>query len=386
MKQWYRSRGRWANTGIVALAALSICGCLSAANQPSEPKDAAPTEVVQASATMASPVPSTATPVPTSPMLVPVAATPRAPTATPTRASAATPLRPAAPMPALSSTPQLTAAPTLVVKGTPTLARSRSDTPTVEAAEELALVTRVIDGDTIEVELGGQRCLLRYIGIDSPEPAGAEGDTKRLANEATEANRQLVEGKVVRVEKDVSNTDRYGRLLRYVYLADGTFVNAQLLRLGYAIVSTYPPDVKYQDAFLKIQGEARESGLGLWSALPTPVTLPQGAVIAIVKVNNSGKVEFVDIANRGNVAVDMSGWHLYGSRDYTDGRDDYYFPKGFVLEAGQSVRLHSGDKGTDMLGNDVHWTTHTVWNNEGETVLLKDSSGSLVAEYSYGKP
>jgi len=119
-------------------------------------------------------------------------------------------------------------------------------------------VIRVIDGDTIEIE-GGAR--VRYIGIDTPE---TYGEAECYGWEATAKNRELVEGKRVRLVKDVSEADRYGRLLRYVYV-DGVFVNAELVRLGYALAVTYPPDVKYADLFLSLQGEAKEAGRGLWS-------------------------------------------------------------------------------------------------------------------------
>lgn len=118
-------------------------------------------------------------------------------------------------------------------------------------------VTRVIDGDTIVIE-GGRR--VRYIGINTPE---THGKAQPFGQEATEANRALVEGKMVRLEKDVSETDKYGRLLRYVYV-DGTFVNAELVRQGYAQAVSYPPDVKYQDCFRALEREAREARRGLW--------------------------------------------------------------------------------------------------------------------------
>jgi micrococcal nuclease len=77
---------------------------------------------------------------------------------------------------------------------------------------------------------------------------------------------------VVRLEKDISETDKYGRLLRYVYVGD-LFVNAELVKLGYAQVATYPPDVKYQEYFLTLQREAEEAGRGLWATTtPAPST------------------------------------------------------------------------------------------------------------------
>ncbi|MGC8944459.1 MAG: thermonuclease family protein [Minisyncoccia bacterium] len=124
------------------------------------------------------------------------------------------------------------------------------------------LVTRVIDGDTIEIENGKK---VRYIGIDAPETVDPRKPVQCFGIEAYKKNKELVEGKRVRLEKDVSETDKYGRLLRYVYV-DKIFVNEYLVREGYAYVSTFPPDVKYQDLFLQAQREARENNRGLWSA------------------------------------------------------------------------------------------------------------------------
>jgi len=128
-------------------------------------------------------------------------------------------------------------------------------------------VIRVIDGDTIEIE-GGQR--VRYIGIDTPERDAC------FSSESTAKNKELVDGKTISLEKDVSEKDRYGRLLRYVYVGD-TLVNEVLVKEGYAQVYTYPPDVKYNEKFSAAQREARDSNKGLWSACqatPTPTSKP----------------------------------------------------------------------------------------------------------------
>ncbi|MCL4267622.1 MAG: thermonuclease family protein [Anaerolineae bacterium] len=105
------------------------------------------------------------------------------------------------------------------------------------AVGDSAAVTRIIDGDTIEVANNGASYRLRYIGMDTPE----RGQPFFAA--ATAANGLLVEGQTVTLVKDVSETDRYGRLLRYVYLPDGIFVNAELVAQGYAQVATFPSDV-----------------------------------------------------------------------------------------------------------------------------------------------
>ena len=125
----------------------------------------------------------------------------------------------------------------------------------------LYLVTRVIDGDTIVLEEGIK---VRYIGIDTPETKHPKKPVQYFGKEASEANKQLVSGKKVRLEYDVQKTDKYGRTLAYVYLEDGTFVNAWLVENGFARVSTYPPNVKYQNLFLESEQKAREKEKGLW--------------------------------------------------------------------------------------------------------------------------
>ena len=124
--------------------------------------------------------------------------------------------------------------------------------------EDQVRVVRVIDGDTIEIE-GGER--VRYIGIDTPE---VYPDLEAFGREACQANRQLVEGKTVRLEKDVSETDRYGRLLRYVWV-DNTMVNAELVRQGLARAKAYPPDTRYQKYLDQAEAEAREADRGMWA-------------------------------------------------------------------------------------------------------------------------
>ncbi len=130
-----------------------------------------------------------------------------------------------------------------------------SPTPT-QKPENLVKITRVIDGDTVELE-GGKR--LRLIGIDSPE----KGDC--YSQEATNKASELLESQEVTLEKDVSETDRYGRLLRYIWKGE-TLINEQLVKEGYASSYSYPPDVKYQDRIVAAQKEARDNNRGLWSA------------------------------------------------------------------------------------------------------------------------
>jgi micrococcal nuclease len=121
-------------------------------------------------------------------------------------------------------------------------------------------VVRVVDGDTVEIE-GGQK--VRYIGMDTPETVDPRKAVQCFGKEASTENQSLVEGKEVELEKDVSETDKYGRLLRYVWL-DGTMINEKLVLEGYARLDTVPPDVKYSQKFINAEGMAKANNLGLW--------------------------------------------------------------------------------------------------------------------------
>jgi micrococcal nuclease len=136
------------------------------------------------------------------------------------------------------------------------------------------LVSRVVDGDTLVLE---NKERVRLIGIDTPEihesnklnrdaqRSGQDIATiKQLGRQSYEFTRKLVEGKRVRLEFDVERFDKYKRILAYVYLEDGTFLNAEIVRQGYASLMTYPPNVKYADLFKKLYREARENKRGLW--------------------------------------------------------------------------------------------------------------------------
>ena len=121
--------------------------------------------------------------------------------------------------------------------------------------EQIGVVIVVIDGDTIDVEIDGEVHRNRYIGVNTPER------NEDCYDEASEANSLMIEGKSVRLVKDKSETDRYGRLLRYVYAGD-TFVNLELVRQGYAEAVLYEPDSTYYEQFAKIEKNTAAKGLG----------------------------------------------------------------------------------------------------------------------------
>lgn len=119
-------------------------------------------------------------------------------------------------------------------------------------------VTRVIDGDTIEVDIDGERERVRYIGMNTPELRDNRLEVRKLAVAATDANARLVSGRTVRLELDVEKRDRYGRLLAYVWVGD-TMVNEALVLSGHAAPYTFPPNVRHVDRFVAAAREAREA-------------------------------------------------------------------------------------------------------------------------------
>jgi micrococcal nuclease len=138
--------------------------------------------------------------------------------------------------------------------------------PRVEAFGR-AQVLRVVDGDTIRVRLDGRTERVRYIGVDTPESVKPGTPVQCFAKRAAAANAALVAGRSVRLVGDVEQRDRYGRLLAYVYREpDGAFVNAQLVRDGYARTLTIAPNVAHARQFAQLAQTARANGRGLWRA------------------------------------------------------------------------------------------------------------------------
>lgn len=300
---------------------------------------------------------------------------------TPTVTPSLTPTMTHTPMPThtptLTSTPMPTSTPTPTSTSTPTgtpLPPTNTPEPTPEG--QSAVVTRIIDGDTIEVDIDGQTYRVRYIGIDTPEY------DQYLGPEATEYNRALVEGKTVYLIKDVSETDVYDRLLRYVYLADGTFVNAELVRGGYAQAKSYPPDTLHHQQFVELQQIAESQKHGLWqytptptiaptaraTATPRPTTAPSAANVVIIKVDK--RAEYVDIKNNGGTAQNLAGWVLVSEKG------NQRCTLGGILEPGQTLRIYAM---TGEGGYNCGFSTN-IWNNsEPDPAVLLDAQGVEVS-------
>jgi micrococcal nuclease len=152
------------------------------------------------------------------------------------------------------------------------LARGRSDGGQAAAGERPGAVlsgrvTRVVDGDTVHVDLGGRDETVRYIGMDTPESVKPGVPVQCFAEAASHRNTALVAGRDVTLRLDAETRDRYGRLLAYVYRrSDGLFVNAELVRHGYARLLTIPPNVAHETELAGLADRAQAEGLGLWRA------------------------------------------------------------------------------------------------------------------------
>lgn len=214
-------------------------------------------------------------------------------------------------------------------------------------------VLEVVDGDTIKVELDGKPVTVRYIGIDAPETRAPDSPVEWMGPEATAANAKLVEGKTVVLESDVSETDQFGRLLRHVWLRDdGAFllVNLELVRLGYAQLMTYPPDVKYVDLLTDAQAIARETASGLWAREPSPEPSPTPTPAPTPFV-----AEFADL-------VEISG----GVQTFTGAKGQYTWPN--VVFYVDEALVKATAKSTSTKGCTMKWIVDPSGARIGSTV------------------
>ncbi|MEO8456829.1 MAG: thermonuclease family protein [Chloroflexota bacterium] len=184
----------------------------------------------------------------------------------------------------------------------------------------MATVTHVVDGDTIDVEINGETKRLRYIGMDTPETVDPNRPVGCYGHEASDYNKQLVLGQTVGLQTDVSETDDFGRLLRYVWLGD-VMVNADLVRNGYAVAKAYPPDTEYNDILQQIQAEAKQAGAGLWTACAnaTPFvsptqTAPAGSGTQVCDFSGTNQAVI-----KGNISSsDEKIYHVPGQQSYDE--------------------------------------------------------------------
>jgi micrococcal nuclease len=153
--------------------------------------------------------------------------------------------------------------PTATVTSTETVVERPSVEP-VAPPRRIALVTRVVDGDTAHVRFHGRDVTIRFIGVDTPETVAPGQPVECYGPEASRFATGALTGKRVRLEFDVERTDPYGRTLAYLWMPDGSMFNETLVRDGFATVATYPPDTRYVHRFEEAQRNAMASSRGLW--------------------------------------------------------------------------------------------------------------------------
>jgi endonuclease YncB( thermonuclease family) len=239
---------------------------------------------------------------------------------------------------------------------------------------QTAELVEVIDGDTIDVRIDGQVQRVRFIGVDTPERENP------YYEEATTANRILLGSGELTLIRDVSETDRYDRLLRYVLNERGTFVNYELINNGYAHLVTFPPDVACADTFLAAQEDARARQAGIWG-LPHFQESDSPAVEIIEIFYNGQKDpesdEYAEIKNVSPDTVQLSGWMLSAGHG-----QDFIFPA-FELAPGQTCRVYTNEVHPESCGFSFG-RDESLWSNAGDCGHLYDPGGSLIDEVCYG--
>lgn len=274
-----------------------------------------------------------------------------------------------------ASTPDATIPPTV-----PPTPETKTSTPRPESPyscipdseKEIGLVTNIVDGDTIDAIINGEEQRIRYIGMDTPETEEGFGP------KATAFNASLVMNKIITLYKDVSETDRYGRLLRYVFV-DNLFVNHELVREGYAQPATYPPDVACASLFSEAQGHARANNLGLWQAAPLPTGSPTGSSSTseynVEIINVDKREEYVDIRNNGSQPADLSGWLLLSERGNQD------CPLSGTLGPGEVLRIWARAEDKGKGGFNCEYGTN-IWNNsKSDPAILYNLEHVVVDTY-----
>ena len=265
--------------------------------------------------------------------------TPVVPTNTPTPTPSATPSPTvtATPTPTDTDTPTPTPTFTPTATDTPTSTPTGTPTPTptitppgMAGNRTPATVTKVISGDTIDVVIDGQSYQVRYLLLRAP------ANNEPFGQEATAKNMEMVGGQVVYLERDVTDADAYGHLLRYVFLADNTFVNDQLILQGYAQVETYPPNEKYVYQLRQAQVSAMVHGEGEWNK-PTPTLLPTHTPVITPTLTITPTLALVS----GGLGLSKAAWET--THRQTDANGLGFQPAGVVYDHKYDVVFREGN-------------------------------------------
>nr|BDD46659.1 hypothetical protein 2 [Bacillales bacterium] len=241
---------------------------------------------------------------------------------------------------------------------------------------------------------------MRLLLVDTPETKHPREPVEPYGPEASQFAKDTLSGKEVKLEFDGPKRDKYDRLLVHLWIGDKTF-NQMLLENGFArIAYVYDPPYNHYDAYLEAEEKAKNSKIGIWS-IPNYVqndgfneaaassdsssTTDTGtsdetintsqetqSVIDLVSVDLGDEV--VVIKNTGSSDIDLSGWFLLS----VTGNQTYYFPEGYILESGATVKIVSGRGATDNPPSQLKWTGRYIWNNDGDPAELYNNDSELV--------
>lgn len=237
----------------------------------------------------------------------------------------------------------------------------------------LAKVTRHVDGDTFDVVIGdpphGMRTeeTVRLIGIDTPEMDEPKG-TEALGHVV-----RTVGARPVYLAFDFRRRDRYDRLLAFVYLPDGTLLNADLIEKGLAVVYRVDDLMYFFDEFEHLEQNARDTCIGMWH------DDCGRAGVVIDTIRNAGRDEHVVLRNAGSDIVDISGYRICD-----DDGDSVTIAQGVMLKPRDTVAVCSG---TGCVGSPdpfLYPSKKNIWGNPGDVACLKDRSGNVVDAAAYG--
>ena len=242
---------------------------------------------------------------------------------------------------------------------------------------ETATVLDVVDGDTVQVLLSGSAEDVRLIGLNTPERNECHAD------EATTALREMVSSGHLRLATaGPDDRDRFGRLLRYLYV-DETLVNLAMVELGHGLATadTHPR----REDFRAAGDEAWEARLGMWGEQACGTASATTVEIDAVQADPPGddtarpNKEVVVLRNTGSTTTDLSGWRI---RDESSSHR-YVVAEGTLLAANARLTLHSGCGSN--TSTDVYWCEGPVWSNGGDTVILQTATGTVVDRWRYGR-